>query len=323
MTTQPTATSKPAGKPAPQPEIANIILTQIRVDAARNARTVMDEEAVKDLAVSMKREGQLQAVQVERLGPNDYSLVFGYRRYAAAQLNGWETIRAEVVPVMPPVQRAVANLAENMGRENLTTYDQAMAFYGLQKEHGQTGTAIAHAIGKSVAYVNNLIRIYEGLDHVVLNRWKEECTPSFGKDKDTGKRLPNIHTVCSTDFLGRLVAKVPRAEQERELKIALGLINPDEDDADDNNSAGSGDGSAQTSNATRRATLKQLNLAMEAAEKRVKDAKGDDLVAARIVVATLKFALGKTQGIKPIGFTLPKPGEVAEDSEKKEAPKKK
>ena len=315
MTTQ--TTKNTAAQTPTKPMVDNIPLTQIKVDPSKNSRTVMDEEAVKELAATMKREGQLQAIQVEQTGANEFSLVFGYRRYAAATLLGWTTIRAEISPPMQPAARAVANLAENMGRENLTTFDQGMAFYKLQKEFEMTGTSIAHSIGKSVAYVNNLIRIVEGLDPVVLQRWKEECTPNFGKDPGTGKRLPNIHSVCSTDFLGRLVAKVPRAEQERELKIALGLINPDDDGGDgDGNDAGD-QGGSQVGNATRRATLKQLNQALEAAEKRVKETKGEEQNTARTVVTTLKFALGKSQSIKPIGFTLPKPGE-GDDSEKKE-----
>lgn len=315
------------------PIIDNIKLSTIKVDPKLNARTVMDEEAIKELSISMKREGQLQPVRVEMVNPGAYingsgvpvSLVFGYRRVAAAKLLQWDTIRAEVVETMAPADRAIANLLENLGRENLTTYDQAMAFNALQKEHGISGTNIAHSIGKSVPYVNNLIRISEGLDTTVLERWKQECNPNFGRDPETGKKLPNMHSVCTSEWLGKLVARVPRAEQEYELKVQLGLITMDDGDGDGNGD-GTGDGTGSSrpdTDATRRATMKQLERALVAAETKAKESKGEEANIARAVASTLKYAMGKSQGIKPIGFTNPKPGEEPKAEEKKDAANKK
>jgi ParB/RepB/Spo0J family partition protein len=315
------------------PIIDNIKLSTIKVDPRQNARTVVDEDAIKELATSMKREGQLQPVRVEMVNPGTYvqgsgvplSLVFGYRRIAAAELLKWDTIRAEVVETMEPADRAVANLLENLGRENLTTYDQATAFHHLQKDYTLSGTNIAHSVGKSVPYVNNLIRISEGLDSTVLERWKQECSPSFGRDPETGKRLPNVHMVCTSEWLGKLVARVPRAEQERELKIQLGLITDDDGDDDDGGDGGDGTGSSKPdTDAPRRATMKQLERALAAAEAKVKESKGEEQNVARAVVSTLKYAMGKNQGIKPIGWTNPKPGEEpAKEEKSKETPKKK
>lgn len=313
------------------PIIDNINLSTIKVDPKLNARTVVDEDAIKELAISMKREGQLQPVRVEMLNPGTYnsgvpvSLVFGYRRIAAAKLLQWDTIRAEVVETMAPADRAVANLLENLGRENLTTYDQAMAFHSLQKDHALSGTNIAHSVGKSVPYVNNLIRISEGLDESVLERWKQECSPNFGRDPETGKKLPNMHSVCTSEWLGKLVARVPRAEQEYELKVQLGLITVD-DEGDDGEGGGDGTGSSKPdTDAPRRATMRQLELALTAAEAKAKDTKGEEQNIARAVASTLKYAMGKNQSIKPIAFTNPKPGEepAKTDDKAKETSKKK
>lgn len=307
------------------PTAVIIPIKYIKVDPSLNARTVMDEDAIKELAQSMKREGQLQPVRVEQLGDNQYSLVFGYRRMAAATLLAWTDIRAEVSAPMQPSDRAVANMLENMGRENLTTYDQAVGFLKLQKMFDLSGTNIAHSIGKSVPYVNNLIRIAEGLDITVLERWKQECTPNFGRDAETGKRLTNMHSVCTTEWLGKLVAKCPKASQEYELKIALGLINvDDEGDGDSDGDGGDGNNKRDT-DAPRRATMKQLERALEAAETKVKETKGEEQGFAKIVVATLKYAMGKSQSIKAIGYTNPKPGEepVKKEEEKVKETKKK
>lgn len=303
------------------PTFADIKLSSVKVDHKQNARTNADDEAIKELATSMKREGQLQPVRVEKTGvPDQYNLVFGFRRFAAATLLKWDVIRAEIVDEMAPADRMVANLLENLGRENLSTYDQAMAFYKLQREYSLSGTNIAHSVGKAVSYVNNLIRIAEGLDKPILDRWKAECAPNFGRDPETGKRLPNIHTVCTTEWLGKLVTRVPRAEQEHELKVQLGLIVEDDGDGDgDSDGPGDGGGNRNTSDAPRRATGKQLERALAAAESKAKESKGEEAATAKTVVAVLKYALGKTQGIKAIGYTNPKPGE---ESAKEPASKK-
>lgn len=301
-----------------KPVFDRIKIALINADPKKNSRTTIDQGKIDELALTMKREGQLQPIRVE-IAPNGrFDLVFGYRRIAAAQKLGWTEIDAEIVAQMSPVDRKVANMLENMGREDLTTFDQANGFHELQKTYGMSGTSIAHSIGKSVPYVNNLIRIIEGLDTTVLERWKEECTPSFGKDPETGKRLPNVHTVCTTEWLGKLVSRVPRAEQEHELKVALGLISTDEDGNDESEGDQGGGGAKRDTDAPRRATMKQLERALEAAEAKVKelreaakgkDQRNDELVAAQATVATLKFAMGKTQTLKAIGYTNPKPGE--------------
>lgn len=312
MTTNTTPSTQKPSTPAPaQPVYRPIELSLINRDPKNNARTVMDDDKTKELAATMKREGQLQAIRVE-VGENGrYDLVFGYRRCEAAILLNWTHINAEVVAKMEPEKRLLANIAENMSRDDLTTYDQAMAFHQAQKTYSLSGTSIANSVGCSVSYVNNLIRIVEGAEPVILNRWKEECTPKFGKDPETGKRLPNIHPVCSTEWLGKLVARVPRADQETELQRVLGLI-PDDDGDEDTNDGGSGDGGAQRdTDAPRRATMKQLEKALAYAEKAVKDAeksggtKEEVMVAvnqAKGAVSALKYAMGKTQGIRLIGY---------------------
>lgn len=336
MTTN-TNPQKPTPAPT-QPVYRLIELNLINRDPKRNARTVMDEDKTKELASTMKREGQLQAVRVEVVEGGRYDLVFGYRRCEAAVQLGWTSINAEVVAKMEPEKRLLANIAENMSRDDLTTYDQAMAFHKAQKEYGLSGTAIANSVGTSIAYTNNLIRIVEGCEEVILNRWREECTPKFGKDSDTGKRLPNIHPVCTTEWLGKLVARVPRAEQETELQRALGLI-PDDDGDGDSDGAGDGGGVQRDTDAPRRATMKALEKALAFAEKTVKEAeKGggtkDEVLAtvatAKGVVAALKFAMGKNQSIRAIGYNPSsedkkeadaKEAEKAEKAEKDKATK--
>jgi len=159
--------------------VFDIPLTAIVAEKKMNYRTTMDDDTIEDLAGAIKREGQLTPVRVQKRPDGKFDLVYGFRRYAAFKRLAAEkpevytTIRAEVSDEETPVVvRKIANLAENLAREDLTTYDQAVAFLDLKNAEDMTGTRIANSIGKSVSYVNNLVRIIEGLDDSVLTRWR-------------------------------------------------------------------------------------------------------------------------------------------------------
>jgi len=290
--------------------VFDIPLTAIVAEKKMNYRTTMDDDTIEDLAGAIKREGQLTPVRVQKRPDGKFDLVYGFRRYAAFKRLAAEkpevytTIRAEVSDEETPVVvRKIANLAENLAREDLTTYDQAVAFLDLKNAEDMTGTRIANSIGKSVSYVNNLVRIIEGLDDSVLTRWKAECHPNFGYDKE-GKKLPNQHAVCTMDWLGKLVAKTPKAQQNYELEVALGLRDPDEDE---NGDEGEGNG-PRSIGSPKRATMVNLTKALEAAEQKMKEAKADEKPELKGIVSALKFAMGKVKSIKGV-YTTPNPND--------------
>lgn len=282
-------------------------LALIVADPKKNSRTAMSPDAVEELAETIKREGQLSPVKVEKRQDGKFELVFGYRRFAAIKLlrekakkeDEFTSIRAEVVEPMDPVNRKLQNIAENLAREDLSPYDQALAFYDLKKSNDLSAKSISSSVGKSVSYINNLTRIYESCDDAILKRWKEECAPNFGIDKE-GKKVPNIRKVCTMDWLTKL-ATVPRAEQEHQLHVALGLV---EDDDGDDGEEGDEDGdSTPRVGAPKRASMKNLTSALEAAEAKLKASKKDggaEVDALKGVIAGLKFAIGKTQTLKGI-----------------------
>ncbi len=290
----------------------NIPLSMIIADKKLNSRTVMDEDTIDGLAKTIKAEGQMTPVRVEKREDGKFSLIYGYRRFAAIKKlaadkpEEWGTIRAEVSEPLDVVQRKLANIAENMAREDLTPFDQAVAFLDLNKTHDMTGIKIANSVGKSVSYVNNLMRVIEGIDDSIIRRWEQECQPNFGRDKE-GKKLPNVHKVCTMDWLTSLVKKTPKAEQEHELRVALGL---EQDDKEETGEKGEGREAGGEVNAPKRATMKNLNAAMEAAELAKKEAKSaTDKAFAENVIHVLKFAIGKTKSIKGI-YTTPTPTET-------------
>jgi len=93
---------------------------------------------IEGLALTMHAEGQLQPCVV-RITPDEaahgkpFELVFGYRRYLAAQSLGWKTLRCEVHEV-PDASKRRQLIIENLQRSDLTPVAEARAFYELKYE---------------------------------------------------------------------------------------------------------------------------------------------------------------------------------------------
>lgn len=121
-------------------------------------RRDMSEEALKELADSIRAQGVMQPVVVRPLGPQSYELIAGERRWRASQLVGLDTIPAVIRDVTDEDAIAMA-LIENIQRENLNPIEEALALQRLQKEFDLTQAQVAEAVGKSRTAVTNLLRL--------------------------------------------------------------------------------------------------------------------------------------------------------------------
>ena len=133
----------------------DILLTDIDRDPDQ-PRQHFDEAALQELADSMAATGQAVPITVKPAGAR-YVIVTGERRWRAAQLLGWATIRADV----QDIDAAAAQwqtLVENIQRAGLTPIEEAHAFQRLV-DAGHTQTEIARRIGKTQSYVAQKIRL--------------------------------------------------------------------------------------------------------------------------------------------------------------------
>ncbi|MEJ2042725.1 MAG: ParB/RepB/Spo0J family partition protein [Reinekea sp.] len=121
-------------------------------------RRDMSNDALEELANSIRAQGVMQPVVVRPLGPESYELIAGERRWRAAQLVGLDTIPAVIRHVADEDAIAMA-LIENIQRENLNPLEEAVALQRLQKEFELTQAEVAQAIGKSRVTVTNLLRL--------------------------------------------------------------------------------------------------------------------------------------------------------------------
>ncbi|HIN89093.1 MAG TPA: ParB/RepB/Spo0J family partition protein, partial [Porticoccaceae bacterium] len=121
-------------------------------------RTDMHEEALQELANSIKAQGVMQPIIIRPISSDKYEIIAGERRWRASQIVGLDTIPAIIKPVGDEAAIAMS-LIENIQRENLNPIEEAMALKRLQDEFELTQQEVADAVGKSRTSVTNLIRL--------------------------------------------------------------------------------------------------------------------------------------------------------------------
>lgn len=122
-------------------------------------RHEFDEEALTDLADSIRREGVLSPILVVRR-EGDTLLVSGERRLRAAKIAGLETIPA-IVRQLDDRAMATIALVENIQRADLNALEEAQGYARLMADTGQSAAQVAEAVGKSRAHVANMVRLLD------------------------------------------------------------------------------------------------------------------------------------------------------------------
>ena len=145
-------------------------LTMISVDLLRRGayqpRQTMRQEALEELADSIREQGLIQPIVVRPLDETDdtgaqrYEIVAGERRWRAAQLAGLGELPALVKNIPDAAAIAVA-LIENIQRENLSPLEEAQSLRRLVDEFDLTHQQAAEAIGRSRTAVTNLLRLLD------------------------------------------------------------------------------------------------------------------------------------------------------------------
>lgn len=162
--------SKPDAKKTPENSIVYIKLTDIKPNAMQ-PRTVFDEEALGELAESIKEHGVIQPVLVRPSGAG-YELVAGERRWRAAHRAGLKSIPA-IVRDLDDRQNLFFALIENIQREDLNAIEEARGIREIMDSYGLTQEEAAKSIGRSRPYVANALRLLklpENVQRLVENK---------------------------------------------------------------------------------------------------------------------------------------------------------
>lgn len=190
-------------------------------------RQDFDEESLKSLAESIKKDGLLSPVVVRKKEDNRYELIAGERRYRAAKLAGLLLIPAIVVDYDDRKAAEMA-LVENLQREDLNPVEEGLAYQKLMETYGLTQEEVADKVGRSRPYVANLVRLLDLPGEVLDFLKKKEITPGQARPlltlKSEAEKTALARRIVKEGLSARAVEELIRgkkpAKPKKEIQIS-------------------------------------------------------------------------------------------------------
>ena len=209
-------TDNVAVKAVPMTQMAEIAIDKI-IPNPTQPRTQFDEEALAELADSIKQLGVIQPITVKKSG-EQYIIISGERRWRAAKQVGVERLPAYIRDVDDENLHAMA-LVENIQRQDLNAIEIALGMKRLIEECGLTQEAMADKVGKKRSTVSNYMRLLNLPNEVQLAL--KEGLISMGH----AKAIASIEDEQQVTALKRCIKKSLSVRQMEELarKLAEGV----------------------------------------------------------------------------------------------------
>lgn len=138
---------------------AMIPISQIKANPGQ-PRKDFDEEALNELASSIKAHGIIQPLTLRSTGADSYEIISGERRFRASQLAGLEEVPA-YVRIANDQELLEMALIENIQREDLNPLEVAITYSRLMSEFELTHEAMAERVGKKRSTITNALRLLE------------------------------------------------------------------------------------------------------------------------------------------------------------------
>ena len=204
-----------------QGELRNLPLSWLR-PGKYQPRKDMSQEALEELANSIRAQGVIQPVVVRQLDEQSFEIIAGERRWRACQLVRLETVPCLVKDVADNAAVAIA-LIENIQREDLNAIEEAAALQRLMQEFELTHQEVAEAVGKSRSTVSNLLRLN------LLNEDVKRLVEHGDLEMGHARALLALNGVVQTE-LARQVAQKGMTVRDTE-KMVQRLLAPREERA--------------------------------------------------------------------------------------------
>ena len=168
-TTKPAQPAKAVGSSKKTPEKeekpAETIVKLTKIEPNREQpRKIFDEEALKELAASIKQFGLIQPILVQDK-KDHYQIIAGERRWRAAKLAGLKEVP---VIIREYTDREIAEIAliENVQREDLNPIEEAMGYKRLIEEFDLKQEEVAECVSKSRSAITNALRLLKLSDEI-------------------------------------------------------------------------------------------------------------------------------------------------------------
>jgi ParB family transcriptional regulator, chromosome partitioning protein len=216
-----TATKEPEGSTShPNEKYCMLPLTVLQ-RGKYQPRRGMNQEALEELANSIRAQGVIQPLVVRHLPGGRYEIVAGERRWRAAQMAGLTEIPA-IVRTIPDEAAVAIALIENIQREGLNPIEESMALQRLMEEFTMTHQQVADAVGKSRATVTNLLRLLTLTEEV--RTMVEQGDLEMGHARALLTLSPDFQIEAAQTIVGRGLSVREAEELVRKKQLPADLI---------------------------------------------------------------------------------------------------
>lgn len=182
-------------------------------------REIFDDQALKELAVSIKEHGVIQPIIVRKV-ENKYEIIAGERRYKASTMAGLTKIPA-IIKNLDDKESSKVALIENLQRKDLSPIEEARTYQKiLELEGSMTQEELAATMGKTQSSVSNKLRLLD---------LPEEIQDALLKEKISERHARSLLTISDKNdqikMMDRVISdKMTVRELDKEIKILKGEI---------------------------------------------------------------------------------------------------
>lgn len=203
-------------------EIVEVTLTNIDPNPDQ-PRTLFDQDALQELANSIKEHGVIQPVILKEGAQGRYTLVAGERRVKASIIAGLKTIPS-IVRDYNAIYLSEIAMLENIQREDLTPIEEAIALQNAVAKLNLTHEQLSQKIGKSRSYVTNMIGLLSLPEHMIKSMNSSKITMGharvLSKLKDTKIREEYFNRILDEKLTVRELELIVReSNKKREVYI--------------------------------------------------------------------------------------------------------
>lgn len=200
-------------------QIVEIDLSELRANPYQ-PRKNFDEEALNELASSIKEHGVFQPIIVKK-SIKGYEIIAGERRFRASKLAGMQTIPAIIKDFSDEEMMQIA-LLENLQRENLTSIEEAKAYKSIIESMNITQDELAKKVGKSRSHVTNILGLLKlpasVQDMVLYNKLSMGHARVLSKLDDPKTIEDLAQRVITEDLSVRKLESLVYDNEEKEVK---------------------------------------------------------------------------------------------------------
>jgi len=216
--------------PRHKESVLNIELSKIEPNPYQ-PRKHFKEDALKDLAESIKEHGILQPIVVSEVGEGEnkkYQIIAGERRFRASKLAGLSAIPAILKNSKSGKEQLELAILENVQREDLTPMEKAFSYKQLADEFGMTNTEIGERVGKSRSVVSNTIRLLDLPEEVKTALEAGEITENHARAilslPDDAMKLKLLNEIRINKLSARSAETASRVMQKKTVRS---MVNQD------------------------------------------------------------------------------------------------